>query len=718
MPEFRDKTDDKVFAVPETETEDIDAFRSKPERFEEIVPTVAPSTPERKPSILETALRSGTQGASLGFGDEAAAAINAGLEKLTGYDVSDIRNIRRSENEDVPLGELYDKRVAQIRAANEAAAKANPRTALAADVAGSMVMPGAAIKGATKLPLAARLARTAAVGGATGAIEGAGRADRPEGLVSPETAIAAAKGAAVGAIGAPVGEAALSGLTGTVKGTARVLGSKLDPDAQLMQRAQRIKEAAKDRVGLSPKEEIARSEALMKEHGDKIFRDIQYDTIEKMDNNMSGIAYSMDRVFDEANTSLKGSAAIKRLEKHVASIANPKKYQTKVFNQSSKKLESVRGVLEKIKERAKGNLTDRSTGPQVSRVDKAIETYQAKLGDVQSAPYLGLGKGGVDPSVISDTYIALDNVKRALGKAQGKIRGDKTSQQEVRDAYMMLREYLEDSKVWGKDLSAMQKDLNKSWSKYLDVSDAVESTFLVSGKKSTTKSASGWDKAQEANVARIQSILANPKNPANKAELDNLGVWLDATEEITDKLTKYYKPTPELAAEVARIKAMRKKVLEQVDNARGDYARMDKVGIDDQAKAIKNVEIARDRGIPETEDVSSILELQARREALGERSGRLARETEYASRVRSEEGELFDEDKVFKWFRGAERAPKTLVPGMAARFGSSEYIQSLGEDDNEKASKKVFDNKEDENEYYLKRSVTDRKSKPSKTTAL
>lgn len=723
MAEFKDK-EGNLYRVPDSETEDLETMRASGE-YEELPPTQPTET--AKPSIFETALRSGTQGVSLGFADELAGGINAGIEKLTGYDVSDLGNIRRSEMAGKPYSDIYDQRLRQIREANLASEKANPKTAMVSDIAGSMIAPGAAMGAASKLPMLARLGTQAAIGAGTGVIEGAGRADSPEGLLSADTAKKAALSGAIGGVGAPIGDLGVSMGSWSLRKGLRKAGETFDPQGRLLGRAQRIEQMAKDLAGPSPQEELASAEALIGEHGKRLARDIQYDIVDKTGGNISGLAYSTDKIMDAANTGLKGSATMKRLKAHVASDPNPGAFQKKIFDRSNKHLDSVQSVVQKLRQRAKDNLTaGPSTGPQVTRIDKAIASYKKTLADAQGAPYLGLGKGGVEPEVMSDTYIALDNIKRALGNAQARIKGDKTSQEEVRSAYEGLRRYLEDPKVWGSDVAAMQKDLNKSWVKYLNVADAVESTFLKTGKKSTAKSASGWDKVGEADLGKIQSLLADPKKPENAAQLKNLKVWMDATDELTGKLTKYYKPTPEMAREVARVKTMRQKVLEQLDNAGYDFSRADEAGMNPSERALQDIGVAAKRGIPESKDVGAIRELQAQREALSSPMGKYQRGEEYAKRVEGEASNLFDQVPIFRQYRQAERGAKALQPGVAARFGSSDFAEELlGKEPmtKEKANIKALEKnpnitKEQKEDIYRQLSIEDRKSKGGKTTVV
>jgi hypothetical protein len=340
---------------------------------------------------------------------------------------------------------------------------------------------------------------------------------------------------------------------------------------------------------------------------------------------------------------------------------------------------------------------------------------------------------GHSPEAMEKVFIAVDNLKRQVGKFRNKVKNDPMPREKVEGLYEKFRTFLENPNVWGEGMSQAQKEINIAWKKYLDVAPAVEATFMRTGKKSTTTATNKWDKVAELDTKRIQSVLSDPKNPAHAKDIANLNTWLDATEEITKNLEKYYKTPVSLEPEVKNIIALRKEVLAQLDNAGADFTRTDKVGIPAHKKALENVTVARQRGLGESENMQAIGEQQARREALtGEPQNQLTREHEYADKVDKTTSNLYDEDALFGPMRATERGIKRGVPGGAAYGGSTDIVQAMWgdrpvatiESNDDQASIKAFDKieknpnitKEKKDEFSLKQSVADRKSKGGHTT--
>lgn len=101
-------------------------------------------------SQLESAIRGGAQGVSLGFADEATAR----LESLT-------------------KGIPYEQALQETRAKYRQAQEANPVTYTGSEIAGG-ILPGLIPTGATQATAGANLARLAAIGAGTGALSGLG----------------------------------------------------------------------------------------------------------------------------------------------------------------------------------------------------------------------------------------------------------------------------------------------------------------------------------------------------------------------------------------------------------------------------------------------------------------------------------------------------------------------------------------------------------------
>lgn len=151
-----------------------------------------PQTPV--PSRTEAAWEGAKQGATFGFRDE-LAGVAAGLGALAGGD--DVDPAYRKT-----FGEAYREGRDEDRAETERVKAARPNAFLAGEVGGAIgtapVLPGAALKGATRL---AKLGKAAVVGAGYGATAGAGNAAEIADVPANAT-LGAVTGAPLGAAGA------------------------------------------------------------------------------------------------------------------------------------------------------------------------------------------------------------------------------------------------------------------------------------------------------------------------------------------------------------------------------------------------------------------------------------------------------------------------------------------------------------------------------------
>lgn len=108
---------------------------------------------------LEAGLIGARQGVTFGFGDEMNAGVRAGIDWLQGK----------------PFGEAYDHRLAHERGLLEQVRRENPKSEIAGEVGGALLVPaGTAARAATA---GGAVVRGAATGAATGAAYGAGNAE-------------------------------------------------------------------------------------------------------------------------------------------------------------------------------------------------------------------------------------------------------------------------------------------------------------------------------------------------------------------------------------------------------------------------------------------------------------------------------------------------------------------------------------------------------------
>ena len=181
--------------------------------------------PEPLPETTQSqaALDKFTEGATFGFSDELAGAFEAGGQavglKGLGGPVTDIEFTGDPTLDKQKLLEAYQRGREAQRAKQQAAEEQFPKTALAADIAGGLAMPGGVLKqagkGALKLggkQAAKQILKTgarkgAAAGAGIGALEGAGRTEEDvlseEGLkdIAESSLYGGLLGGAIGKVG-------------------------------------------------------------------------------------------------------------------------------------------------------------------------------------------------------------------------------------------------------------------------------------------------------------------------------------------------------------------------------------------------------------------------------------------------------------------------------------------------------------------------------------
>lgn len=157
----------------------------------------APPAPKAAPSMGESAVRGGLQGATSGFGDELAAGIDTVVSKVPG-----LRSLAQgAHGEGLPPltnpDATYAERRDAYRANNQAAKDANPKTYIAGEVAG-----GIAQAAALPVAKAATIPQAMLRVGAQGAVSGAGYSDANDiGGVVKDAAVGTVVGSALGAGG-------------------------------------------------------------------------------------------------------------------------------------------------------------------------------------------------------------------------------------------------------------------------------------------------------------------------------------------------------------------------------------------------------------------------------------------------------------------------------------------------------------------------------------
>ena len=186
-------------------------------------------------------LRAAGQGLTFGFGDE----IESGATALW-----------NTATEGTPYSENYRKRYDQLEDQREAFTEDYPKTALGAEIAGSLAtgIAGAGrlgvLKGFDQLSKAGKAARLGGLGAVEGGVYGAGLAN-PDEILSD-----AAQGAAIGGVLAPVGAVAVNKLGDLIGGVGNFISTKLADTPR--QQADRVLRQALQDEGLTPDQAVQR----------------------------------------------------------------------------------------------------------------------------------------------------------------------------------------------------------------------------------------------------------------------------------------------------------------------------------------------------------------------------------------------------------------------------------------------------------------------------
>lgn len=186
-------------------------------------------------------LRAAGQGLTFGFGDE----IESGATALW-----------NTATEGTPYSENYRKRYDQLEDQREAFTEDYPKTALGAEIVGSLAtgIAGAGrlgvLKGFDRLSKAGKAARLGGLGAVEGGVYGAGLAN-PDEILSD-----AAQGAAIGGVLAPVGAGAVNKLGDLISGVGNFISTKLADTPR--QQADRVLRQALQDEGLTPDQAVQR----------------------------------------------------------------------------------------------------------------------------------------------------------------------------------------------------------------------------------------------------------------------------------------------------------------------------------------------------------------------------------------------------------------------------------------------------------------------------
>lgn len=234
---------------------------------------------------------------------------------------------------------------------------------------------------------------------------------------------------------------------------------------------------------------------------------------------------------------------------------------------------SVLDTLEQIH----GSLSSAAKRPEIYE-KQGIRAFERARDELETIA--GSLRAPRDLDELADVYIGLDRLKRRLGRIQ-KAAGmganaDRSAQELVRQHAEELRALLETQSVWGTGATTLQKEVNASWSRYLDYAPAYEQRFTFGQTYRTQRSArDGYEKIAEADPEKVGAVLRRAGDvEASAAERDLVeGARLQA--DLIETLSKHYDVSDALkgqakqarknAAEIAGELANVKRVREQAD---------------------------------------------------------------------------------------------------------------------------------------------------------
>lgn len=171
-----------------------------------------------------------------------------------------------------------------------------------------------------------------------------------------------------------------------------------------------------------------------------------------------------------------------------------------------------------------------------------LRAFKAAIEDIDEIT--GKLKAASNLDDVTDIYIGADRLKRRLGRLQDAANrgpsGDAGAQHIIRDAYEQLRNHLEDTTVFGSGAPLAQKEINASWSSYLDYANAMSKKFeAVDGIQRSA--ADGFAKVANYDPAKVGSLFSGLGKAENELNEKIWAVGLERKADLLETLSKWYK---------------------------------------------------------------------------------------------------------------------------------------------------------------------------------
>jgi hypothetical protein len=249
---------------------------------------------------------------------------------------------------------------------------------------------------------------------------------------------------------------------------------------------------------------------------------------------------------------------------------NLKRHPVKAALQKSPpdSLDASTGAVLETLERVHTSISNAARRPEIYE-KQGLRSFERAIEEIETIA--GALRAPRDLDELTDVYIGMDRLKRRLGRIQKSAaqgaNGDRGAQALLRDHYEELRALLEMDNVWGSGVSTLQKEVNASWSRYLDYANAYDQRFAFSQGLRTQRSArDGFEKIADADPAKIGSFLRGAGDvEATAAQRDLIeGARLQA--ELLDSLAKHYDVSEPLKAQAKQARKNAAEIAKEVEN--------------------------------------------------------------------------------------------------------------------------------------------------------
>lgn len=177
---------------------------------------------------------------------------------------------------------------------------------------------------------------------------------------------------------------------------------------------------------------------------------------------------------------------------------------------------------------------------------------------------VGVPTAGGKPAHPADVFIALDNLKRNVGKLQrtigqadGSVKG--AFERFYADA---LQAPLENASVWGEAAASAQREVNQTWTQRLATRDKVGEYFTTSFGKD------GFDRLERVDPSKLKGFFRNVTGAENDLKREALEAHLATLMNAFDATEKHYGKQAAFTEGRAAVARMQKALGKATDEAK------------------------------------------------------------------------------------------------------------------------------------------------------